>query len=203
MKDTLSVSSDRGAQGPVEKGRLYFLLSFLHAVLQERLRYAPMLGWKGFWEFNDSDYECCAFIIDTWINAIAQGRSNIAPANLPWDLLRTLVTEMYGGKIDDQEDFDLLATMVKQIFGAAAYENEHKLVTGEGDDEGLVVPVGTKISDFLSWVDKLPEREPPTYLGLPANAEKLLLVGQGQETIRNLGHIVDLLEEKQAVSRER
>lgn len=55
MKDSLSTLSVRTSQEPREKARLYFLLSFLHAVIQERLRYAPTLGWKGFWEFNDSD----------------------------------------------------------------------------------------------------------------------------------------------------
>jgi dynein heavy chain 1 len=55
MKDSLSVLASRASKAPVEKARLYFLLSFLHAVLQERLRYTPILGWKGFWEFNDSD----------------------------------------------------------------------------------------------------------------------------------------------------
>lgn len=195
MKDTLSVLSDRGTAVPVEKGRLYFLLCFLHAVLQERLRYTPTLGWNGLWEFNDSDYECCAFIIDTWIAAIAQGRSNIAPVKLPWDLLRALVTEMYGGKIDNEEDFALLSSMVKGIFDASAYETDHMLVSGgEGADE-LRVPAGTTIKDFQKWVDGLPEREPPTYLGLPADAEKVLLVRQGQETIKNLSKIVDLLEE--------
>lgn len=55
MKDSLSTLSVRATQQPREKARLYLLLSFLHAVIQERLRYAPSLGWKGFWEFNDSD----------------------------------------------------------------------------------------------------------------------------------------------------
>ena len=55
MKDSLSTLSVRSVQQPREKARLYLLLSFLHAVIQERLRYAPTLGWKGFWEFNDSD----------------------------------------------------------------------------------------------------------------------------------------------------
>ena len=55
MKDSLSTLSVRATQEPREKARLYLLLSFLHAVVQERLRYAPALGWKGFWEFNDSD----------------------------------------------------------------------------------------------------------------------------------------------------
>jgi dynein heavy chain 1 len=55
MKDSLSSLSERASKAPVEKARVYILLSFLHAVVQERLRYAPNLGWKGFWEFNDSD----------------------------------------------------------------------------------------------------------------------------------------------------
>ena len=55
MKDSLSSVSLQAAKPPVEKARLYLLLSFLHAVIQERLRYAPTLGWKGLWEFNDSD----------------------------------------------------------------------------------------------------------------------------------------------------
>ena len=55
MKDSLSSQSSRAIKAPVEKARMYLLLSFLHAVIQERLRYAPTLGWKSFWEFNDSD----------------------------------------------------------------------------------------------------------------------------------------------------
>jgi dynein heavy chain 1 len=55
MRDSISSLSSRAIRTPVERTRLYLLLSFLHAVVQERLRYAPNLGWKGFWEFNDSD----------------------------------------------------------------------------------------------------------------------------------------------------
>jgi dynein heavy chain 1 len=49
--------------------------------------------------------------------------------------------------------------------------------------------------DFMAWVAKLPEREPPTYLGLPANAEKLLLVEQGQVVIGDLKRVSDMLDE--------
>ena len=55
MRDSLSMLSSRAVRRPVERTRIHFLLSFLHAVVQERLRYAPALGWKGFWEFNESD----------------------------------------------------------------------------------------------------------------------------------------------------
>ena len=61
MRDSLSVLSVRAVKEPREKARLYLLLSFAHAVIQERLRYAPTLGWKGFWEFNDSDV-CAASV---------------------------------------------------------------------------------------------------------------------------------------------
>jgi dynein heavy chain 1 len=55
MKDSLSALSEKATKEPVERSRVYLLLALLHAVVQERLRYAPSLGWKGFWEFNDSD----------------------------------------------------------------------------------------------------------------------------------------------------
>jgi dynein heavy chain 1 len=60
MKDSMASLSTRSVKNPVERTRLYLLLSFLHAVVQERLRYAPNLGWKGFWEFNDSDVSILA-----------------------------------------------------------------------------------------------------------------------------------------------
>ncbi len=41
---TLSViPSVRMNRAPVERSRLYFLLAWLHAIAQERLRYAPQL----------------------------------------------------------------------------------------------------------------------------------------------------------------
>ncbi|KAL1851300.1 hypothetical protein VTK73DRAFT_9459 [Phialemonium thermophilum] len=195
MKDSMSSLLARPVRRPVERARLYLLLSFLHAVVQERLRYAPNLGWKGFWEFNDADYECSAFVIDTWIDYAAQNRSNIAPQNIPWEMIRTLVTETYGGKIDDEGDFRMLAQLVLNVLTPAAFDIGHKLVEGGGQGEDLLVPSGTSMQEFMSWIHQLPEREPPTYLGLPANAEKLLLVGLGRSMIGDLKKITDLLDE--------
>ncbi|KAH6676840.1 cytoplasmic dynein-like protein 1 heavy chain 1 [Halenospora varia] len=201
MKDSMASLSTRATKSPVERGRLYLLLSFLHAVVQERLRYAPNLGWKGFWEFNDSDYECSAFIIDTWVETVALGRTNVAPANLPWEMIRTLIVETYGGKIDDEGDFSRLTQLVNSFMTPSAFENGHKLVEGAGQDD-LIVPSGTSLKEFTTWIKNLPEREPPTYLGLPANAEKLLLVGQGKAMIGNLGKITELLDEGEQIMAE-
>lgn len=195
MKDSLSSLNVRASKAPVEKARVYLLLCFLHAVVQERLRYAPSLGWKGFWEFNDSDYECSAYIIDHWVDSVSQGRSNVAPQKIPWEMIRTLVAEMYGGKIDDAGDYQQLENLVNSFLTPAAFEDGYKLVSGVENDSLLTLPESTSMRDFVAWVNNLPEREPPTYLGLPANAEKLLLVGHGRKMISDLSRVTTLLDE--------
>jgi len=62
MKDSMASLADRAVKQPVEKARVYLLLCFFHAVVQERLRYTPSLGWKGFWEFNDSDVSVVCYV---------------------------------------------------------------------------------------------------------------------------------------------
>ena len=71
----------------------------------------------------------------------------------------------------------------------------------EGDGS-LTVPSGTRMQDFMEWVNDLPEREPPTYLSLPANAEKLLLVGHGKRTIEDVAKITEILEEGEQLMAE-
>ena len=129
------------------------------------------------------------------MESVSQGRSNVAPQKLPWDMIRALVTETYGGKIDDSEDFQQLENLVNSFFTPAAFDDEHKLVSGVEKDECLALPGTTGIRDFVEWVNRLPEREPPTYLGLPANAEKLLLVGHGKKMISDLARVTNLLDE--------
>lgn len=121
-------------------------------------------------------------------------------------MMRTLVTETYGGKIDDEKDFALLSQLVSTLLVPAAFDIGHKLVegvAGSSDDDGsLTVPSGTGLKDFMEWVNKLPEREPPTYLGLPANAEKLLLVGHGRRVMGDLGKISEMLDEGEQIMAE-
>jgi dynein heavy chain 1 len=116
---------------------------------------------------------------------------------MPWDLIRYLIVETYGGKIDDESDFNELRKLVESFLTPDAYEEDYKLVGAKDTEQesSLTVPGGTGMKAFGEWVENLPEREPPTYLGLPANAEKLLLVGQGKDMISNLARVRDVLEE--------
>jgi dynein heavy chain 1 len=126
-------------------------------------------------------------------------------------MIRYLVTETYGGKIDDEGDFRALNGLVETFLTPAAFEIGHKLVAATeqaGDGNGtaesveLAVPAGTSLQEFMGWIQRLPEREPPTYLGLPANAEKLLLVGLGRSLIGDLKKVTDLLDEGEALVTE-
>ena len=124
----------------------------------------------------------------------------MAPNKLPWPMMQTLVTETYGGKIDNEGDFNQLRSIVERVLTPAAFETDYKLV--DTNESSLQVPQGTQMRQFMDWVNALPEREPPTYLGLPANAEKLLLVGHGNSMIKNLGMVIGMLEEGEKVMAE-
>lgn len=180
LSDSLrSISSARLTQGPAEKARLYFLLAWFHAVVQERLRYVP-LGWSKTYDFNDSDMAAAFNTIDTWLNSVAKGRANVDPASIPWDAIRTLIKQsVYGGRVDSDFDQKIIDAFVDGLFTSAAYNVDFDLVPSVTGSRVLAVPEGTKLDHFLSWVHQLPEREPPSWLSLPPTAERVIAVAQG------------------------
>ncbi|KAF8807657.1 dynein heavy chain protein 1 [Phlegmacium glaucopus] len=181
-----SIPSHRLSQGPAEKVRLYFLLAWFHAVVQERLRYVP-LGWSKVYDFNDSDMASAFGIIDTWLNTISRGRANIDPVTIPWDALRTLVKQsVYGGRIDSDFDQRILDSFVDSLFTPTAYNVDFDLVPSLTGHQMLAAPEGTKLEHFLTWVQALPDREPPAWLSLPPTAERLIAVAQGNELLGKL-----------------
>ena len=164
--------------GPAEKARLFFLLAWFHAVIQERLRYLP-LGWSKGYEFNDSDFGAAFNTIDSWLTAMAKGRANVDPAQIPWQALRTLIKQaVYGGRVDSDYDQRVVDAFVDHIFTPRAYEVDYPLV--EHADETLAVPEGTQMGQFVAWAQSLPEREPPAWLGLPKTAEGVVAAAEGE-----------------------
>ncbi|KAK3805063.1 MAG: dynein heavy chain [Linnemannia elongata] len=178
------IPSARLSKGPTERARLFFMVAWLHAVVLERLRYVP-LGWTKAYEFNDSDQDCALSTIDIWLDTVGLGRANVSPDRIPWDAIRTLLSQsVYGGRVDSDVDQQLLESFVNSFFRPECYDLNFKLVESSADDEaGLVAPEGTKMSQFLDWVSELPEREPPTWLRLPATAERVLSTHKGSVLI--------------------
>jgi dynein heavy chain 1 len=173
------IPTARLGQGPAEKVRLYFLLAWFHAVVQERLRYAP-LGWSKAYDFNDSDMASASGTIDTWLNSVARGRANVDPAAIPWDALRALIKQsVYGGRVDSDFDQRILDSFVDSLFRPQAYNVDFELVPSITGEQLLSSPDGTKMEHFLSWVQSLPDREPPSWLSLPPSAERVIAIAQG------------------------
>ena len=187
MLDSLrSIPSSRLSNGPAEKVRLYFLLAWFHAVVQERLRYVP-LGWTQTYDFNDSDLASAFGTIDNWLNHVAKGRANIDPANIPWDAIRTLIKQsVYGGRVDSDFDQKVLDSFVDALFKPDAYNAYFDLVPNVAGTKLLNPPEGTKLDQFLSWVQALPDREPPSWLSLPPTAERVIAVVQGKSINEHL-----------------
>jgi dynein heavy chain 1 len=169
--------------------------------VQERLRYAP-LGWTKLFEFNEADQRVALDTLDYWIDSQAQGRSNLAPEKIPWIAIRTLLAQtVYGGKIDNDFDQRLLNSFLEQLFTEKSFDPEFKLVHhSRSDQQSLVIPDGTSKAQFAKWVDNLPATESPLWLGLPENAETLLLSKKGQSMLRKLLKLQTMVEDDTASS---
>jgi dynein heavy chain 1 len=185
-----TVPASRMMKPPNERARLYFLLAWFHAIVQERLRYAP-LGWAKYYEFNESDLRVACDTLDTWIETTAMGRTNLPPEKVPWDALVTLLSQsIYGGKIDNDFDQRLLHSFLTKLFTPKSFESDFALVAnidnGPNGNRHITMPDGTRRDHFLKWIESLADRQTPAWLGLPNNAEKVLLTTRGTDLVSKL-----------------
>jgi dynein heavy chain 1 len=181
-----TIPASRMCKAPNERARLYFLLAWFHAITQERLRYAP-LGWSKKYEFNESDLKCACDTLDTWIDTVAGGRANLPPEKVPWDALRTLLSQcIYGGKIDNEFDQRLMTAFLAKLFTKKSFDSDFKLVTGIEGGKSIAMPDGIRREQFVQWADNLSDQQSPAWLGLPNNAERVLLTIRGGDMISNL-----------------
>jgi len=176
LKRTLnSVSEEEMHQEPAERSRMYLLVAWLHATIQERLRYTP-LGWSKKYEFGEPDFRAAIYTVNQWMTDESKGKSNLPPDKIPFAALRELLAKaVYGGRVDNIIDDRLLATFVDSIFTPKAFEYGHPLVEARADGSpGITVPEGTKRDQFLVWANDLPDKEQPYWIGLPNSAQMVL-----------------------------
>lgn len=99
----------------------------------------------------------------------------------------TLLSQcIYGGKIDNDFDQRLLASFLAKLFTPRSFEADFALVAnvdgvagGPGGQRHITMPDGTRRDHFLHWIESLADRQTPSWLGLPNNAEKVLLTTRG------------------------
>lgn len=74
------------------------------------------LGWSKSIEFSDGDKRAALEAVDCWVTLSKQRES------LPVEALRTLLTEsVYGGKLETQNDREILSALVDKVFARADY----------------------------------------------------------------------------------
>ena len=184
-----ALTPQRVNRAPAERGRLYFLLAWLHGLVLERLRYTPVAWVKPF-EFSETDANCSGDAIDEWVDRVANGRMNLAPEKIPWDAIRTSLEQvMYGGRIDNSFDQGRLKAFVHAIFTPDAYSPNFPLVSAfdaaSGEFKALLsAPEATTYEGFRAWIDELDEEmtSSPEVLGLQPSARNILLVEQAAHT---------------------
>jgi len=161
-----SISSDRFDNQI--RNRLYLLLGWTHAVIQERLRYVPS-GWSEAYEFSEADAVHALDVVDSLVKDAAGGKHTIDPEKLPWDAIRTTLCKgVFGGRITKERDQEILDKLVLSLFVPACFDVNFKLVDA---DDSPSLPDGTSREECQSWIDSLISHTPPLWIGLDGSAE--------------------------------
>ena len=145
--------------------KLYVILFILNAVLQERRTYIPQ-GWTKWYDFGDSDLRTAISLVG-WLEKSMSFKAD-------WSILRGLCqTLAYGGRINNQQDLDILKTHLKEFFSNSSMNSYWQPLQMK-----LVVPQSQNLQDYLSAIAQLPDAETPENLGLSAstNLSKDLII---------------------------
>jgi len=176
------ISSDRFESAVTN--RIYLVLAWVHAVIQERLCYIPA-GWTERYEFTEADAIHALDAIDTLISDSSEGRGSIDPEKLPWDAMRaTLCRDIFGGRVTKQVDQEVLDNLVDSVFVCDCFNVNFKLADADG---APTLPDGTSKDECFAWIESLPSHTLPTWIGLDANAEEARAERIAKSVLKNVG----------------
>jgi len=187
-----SIPTERFSQ-PV-KNRLYLVLGWVHAVIQERLRYVPA-GWSKRYEFTEADATHALDVIDSLVQDLCGGKQHVAPEKLPWDATRaTLCKGIFGGRITEDKDQEILDDLVNSIFTSKCFDVNFKLVVGS-DDDVPCLPEGTSREECFEWIEALPSYTLPTWIGLDGSAESVRAKMIAESVTKKVAQVGSVVEE--------
>ncbi|XP_049816413.1 dynein axonemal heavy chain 10 [Schistocerca nitens] len=146
---------------------LVYVLAFFHAVVQERRKY-DKIGWNISYDFNESDFNVCMQILDTYLTKTLVTKDT----RIPWRSLKYLVGEvMYGGRVIDDYDRRIVRTYMDEYMGDFLFETFDIFYFYHDESvEYIIPPEGTK-DDYIEYIDQLPLVNSPDVFGLHPNAE--------------------------------
>jgi len=75
---------------------------------------------------------------------------------------------------------------IHKLFTIKTFDSDFKLINDDGSGKSLSMPDGIRREQFLQWVNQLSDNQLPCWLGLPNNAEKVLLTTRGTDLIAKM-----------------
>nr|DBA23158.1 TPA: hypothetical protein GDO54_014099 [Pyxicephalus adspersus] len=171
-------------QHPAFKSLVY-VLAFFHAVVQERRKFGK-IGWNVPYDFNESDFQVCMEILNTYLTkAYTQNDTKI-----PWGSLKYLIGEvMYGGRAIDSFDRRILTTYMDEYLGDFIFDTFQVFHFYRNDEVDYKIPSGDTKDDFVEEIESLPLANTPEVFGLHSNAE----IGYYTQAARDMwSHLLEL-----------
>lgn len=160
---------------------LVYVLSFFHAVVQERRKYGK-IGWNIAYDFNDSDFTVCTNILQLSLQKILNSGDPV-----PWMSLKYLVGQvMYGGRVIDDYDRRTIATYMDEYMGDYLLDPFQKFHFFDGSDFSYLLPEATVKEQYMVYIENLPSVTTPMVLGLNDNAEISYFLNSGQSLLDNM-----------------
>ncbi|XP_061762564.1 dynein axonemal heavy chain 10-like [Nerophis ophidion] len=164
---------------------LVFVLSFFHAVVQERRKYGK-IGWNVPYDFSESDFLVCLEILNTYLTKSHSQRET----NIPWGSIKYLIGEvMYGGRVIDSFDRRILTVYMDEYFGDFLFYDFCRFHFFKNHDVDYKVPPNGPRTIYIDEIESLPLANTPEVMGLHSNAE----IGYYTQAAKDMWlHLIDL-----------
>jgi dynein heavy chain len=166
---------------------LLFTQCILHSMVQERRKFGPS-GFCVPYEFNQGDWTASVQFLQNHLTLIGE---DVKKGSVNWETVRYMVSEIqYGGRITDQKDRELFATITKVLYDPkichiSAKGESHSYCTGAAYRYGL--PLMDEIQRHRDFVrDSYPDVDPPDAFGMSPNADITYRTRQAQDIISTI-----------------
>ncbi len=161
---------------------LVYVLSFFHAVVQERRKYGKV-GWNIPYDFNESDFATSLMLLNTYLTKAQRNKDK----NMPWGSLRYLIGEViYGGRVTDTFDRRVLSTYLDEYMGDFLFDTFQPFHFHKAEDVEYRIPADGPLQNYVSGIESLPHVNSPEVFGLHSNAEVGYYTNGAIELFRNL-----------------
>ncbi|XP_064889438.1 dynein axonemal heavy chain 10 isoform X2 [Columba livia] len=164
---------------------LVYVLAFFHAVVQERRKFGKV-GWNVPYDFNESDFQVCMEILNTYLTKAFEQNDD----KIPWSSLKYLIGEvMYGGRAIDSFDRRILTVYMDEYLGDFIFDTFQTFHFYKNDTVDYKIPQGVEKDHFVEAIESLPLANTPEVFGLHANAE----IGYYTQAVRDIwSHLLEL-----------